>query len=270
MKKIKPAFRNSVMTLYRGDALKIIPQLKHIDHCFGDPPYEERMHKAKGGTRKLRTDGGKALRGLDFSSIEGLREPLIPMVKKICDGWFLMFCTPEGIAPWRDAIEAGGMRYKRACFWEKPDSAPQFNGQGPAYGVEPFVTAWCAKGVSRWNGGGKRNLWTANTNNPDREGSEPTEKPINLMMQLIKDFTKPGDVILDPFMGTGTTIIAALACGRKAIGIEKDARRFKLALARIRSSFTMGREEARRHITRTMGRVDQNAGPLFAALGGQE
>ena len=54
-----------------------------------------------------------------------------------------------------------------------------------------------------WNGGGGRNVFTHLTNSSDRHGEHPTEKPVSLMMEIVKKFTNPGDIILDPFMGSG-------------------------------------------------------------------
>src|SRR5690606_12669276 len=153
-------------------------------------------------------------RPVDFGSIEDIREEVACEIARVCAGWALVFCTPEGIAPWRDAFESSDVRYKRACFWVKPDSAPQFNGQGPAMAVEPFVAVWCGKGPSRWNGGGKRNFWTFGTNAPIRDGRHPTEKPVDLMTALLADFTQPGDLVLDPFMGSGTTGVACAIAKR--------------------------------------------------------
>lgn len=267
------------LVLYRGDCLKIIPKLGPVTHTITDPPYEAEMHRAKGASRqdargnprghkahaqsgrKLRTDGRDNPKPVTFSSIDGLRERVTPLIKARTARWFIAFCTPEGIAPWRDAIEDAGMRYKRACFWMKPDGAPQFNGQGPAFAVEPFVTAWGGRGVSRWNGGGQRNYYEIPTNGPDREGTHETEKPLALMLRLILLFTSTGDLVLDPFMGSGTTGLACALTGRKFIGIEKDPTFFKLACARIETA-PMGPHEARRHITRAMGRKEA-PGPLF-------
>ncbi len=253
-------------TIFRGDCTRIIATLKGIDHIITDAPYEDTMHRAKAAARKrkLRTDGHAEPKPLKFTSIQKLRPIVTPQMVAVCAGWMLVFCTPEGIAPWRDAIEAAGARYKRACFWTKPDAAPQFNGQGPAYAVEPFVSAWCARSVSRWNGGGGKNWFTHPTNPPDRQGDHETEKPLSLMIELIKKFTKPGDVILDPFMGSGTTIMAALATGRRAIGIELDPKVFRLARARI-ESMRMGEDEARRYIIKKTGRLvhDFDKGTLF-------
>lgn len=61
----------------------------------------------------------------------------------------------------------------------------------------------------------------------------PTEKPVALMQHYIRNSSQPGEVVFDPFMGTGTTGVAAIRSGRKFIGIEKDPRWFQVAVERI-------------------------------------
>jgi site-specific DNA-methyltransferase (adenine-specific) len=225
--------------LYCADCADVLSTLGAVSHVISDPPYEKHMHEAKrgkkayGSARRIRIDGHANPPPVDFASIDGVREAITAPLIDLCDGWFIAFCTPEGVAPWRDAIEATGARYKRACIWVKPDSAPQFNGQGPAMGAECFVTAWCGKGFSSWNGGGGRNVFTHLTNQADRHGEHPTEKPISLMCEIIEKFTNPGDLILDPFMGSGSTGVAAVRLGRRFIGIERDRRYFDIAAERI-------------------------------------
>jgi site-specific DNA-methyltransferase (adenine-specific) len=65
------------------------------------------------------------------------------------------------------------------------------------------------------------------------EESHPTQKPVSLFDYLVRTFSNPGDVVLDPFMGSGTTGVAAVAAGRQFIGIEREAKYFKLAKSRI-------------------------------------
>lgn len=227
-------------TLYLGDALEIMPSLGEVCHIIGDPAYEAIMHAAKSSGRALRTDGGPELHPLNFKSIDEIREPFVAIAATMCAGWFIMFCTPEGVARWADAINPSPMRYKRACVWVKPDAAPQMNGQGPAAGAENFVAAWAGKGFSRWNAGGKRGVYTHLTNNPERTGLHPTEKPRRLMAEIVADFTNPGDTILDPFMGSGTTGVAAVMLGRTFIGIEQDATYFDLACRRLEQAQRQG------------------------------
>jgi len=229
----RETFLEGRITLLLGDSRELLPTVGKVDHFITDPPYEAHMHAAKTGARGIRNDGYKSPAAVDFASIDGIREWATPLMKEACDGWLLAFCTPEGIAPWRDAIEAAGARYKRACFWFKPDGAPQFNGQGPAMAVEAFVTAWCGAGHSRWNGGGRRNMFPHPTNQTDRHGGHPTEKPLSLMAELVGLFTEPGQLVCDPFMGICTTGLACIKRGRRFIGIEKDPKYFEIACERI-------------------------------------
>ena len=255
------SFLSGRVTLWCGDCREILPKVGTFDHAFFDPPYEAHMHVSKQSARRVRTDGYAFPKPVDFDSIGDLREQVTASIAAACGGWFIAFCTPEGIAAWRDAIEVAGIRYKRACFWVKPDSAPQFNGQGPAFAVEPFVTAWCGRGVSRWNGGGRRNWWSFPTNNPDRQGDHPTEKPLDLMTEIVRLFSNKDDLICDPFMGSGTTALAAIALERRFVGIEQDPKYYAIARARIEASF-MGKDEGSRHMVRELGKTAE-PGPLF-------
>lgn len=72
------------------------------------------------------------------------------------------------------------------------------------------------------------------------ERFHPTQKPVALMREIVRDFSKPGDVVLDPFLGSGTTAIAAVLEGRKFIGIEKEREYFDIACARIEEAENSG------------------------------
>jgi len=220
--------------LLLGDCLQVMPLLGKVAHVICDPPYEEFMHDAKGSAaRRLRTDGRREIKALNFAGIDAIRADVVGSVQRLCSGWFIAFCTPEGVGKWADAINASKMKYKRACVWVKPDSTPQLNGQGPAMGAENFVCAWSGAGFARWNAGGKRGVYRHICNPPDREGTHPTEKPWRLFEELLADFTNPGDTILDPFMGSGTTLVACQRMGRHGIGIELDPDYFEIACRRV-------------------------------------
>ncbi|EEE37605.1 DNA methylase [Rhodobacteraceae bacterium KLH11] len=220
--------------LILGDAMQVMPELGAVDHLISDPPYEQSLHDAKNSAaRRHRTDGRAELSGLDFAGIDEIRDEFTELSSAICNGWFVVFCTIEGVAKWADVINPSEMKYKRGCIWIKPDSTPQLNGQGPAQGAECFVTAWSGSGYARWNARGKRGVYTHLTNPPDRHGGHPTEKPWRLMKEMILDFTNPGQLILDPFMGSGTTLVAAALTGRRAIGVELNPKYFDMACLRV-------------------------------------
>ncbi|TGP25920.1 site-specific DNA-methyltransferase [Mesorhizobium sp. M2D.F.Ca.ET.185.01.1.1] len=224
--------------LILGDCLKVLPEIGRVDHVFIDPPYEAIMHAAKSGaSRRIRTDGRVEIKSLDFAAVDEIRDDVARQIATICDGWSLIFCAPEGVGRWADAINATAAKYKRACVWIKPDSTPQLNGQGPAMGAENFIVSWCGRGYARWNAGGKRGVYTHLTNPPDRHGGHPTEKPWRLFAELLTDFTRRGDLVCDAFMGSGTTGVACVKLGRRFVGIEREPKYFDIACERIRKAY---------------------------------
>ena len=226
--------------LIQADCRLVWPHLK-ADHIISDPPYEKTLHDSKNALqRRLRSDSGPELRGLDFEAIDEIRSDVVRLAAGSCNGWFIAFCTVEGTWEWAQAINASPMKYKRACAWVKPDSTPQLNGQCPAQGYECFVCAWAGSGHSRWNAGGKRGVYTHLVNNSERHGVHPTEKPRRLMAEILADFTNPGEVILDPFMGSGTTGVAAVQMDRGFIGVEMSAEYFDIACKRISEAQRQG------------------------------
>tara|TARA_R110000823_G_scaffold210173_1_gene340362 strand:- start:3822 stop:4592 length:771 start_codon:yes stop_codon:yes gene_type:complete len=224
-------------TLYQGDCLEIMPTLGKVDHIISDPPYEAKLHEAKAHLSQLRKDKGPELKEINFSSIDKIRDDVVSISSDINQGWFIAFCTIEGVSKWADVINESRMKYKRACVWVKPDCTPQLNGQGPAQGCECFVTAWGGTGRAKWNAGGKRGVYKHNVNSSDRHGEHPTEKPWRLFVELIRDFTSPSQTILDPFMGSGTTGVACAKLGRKFIGIELEPKYFDIACERIQKAY---------------------------------
>jgi site-specific DNA-methyltransferase (adenine-specific) len=224
--------------LYLGDCLRILPSLGAVDHVITDPPYEQISQDRIGGIK--RNDGGKVTEKLTFAGIDAIRADVCRLTAAQCNGWGLFFCTSEGVALWRDAIEAAGLKYKTPMIWVKPDAMPKFNGQGAALGHENIVSCWAGSGHSRWNGGGRRGVFTHIVNDPNRHGVHPTEKPAPLMMELVELFTCVGDLICDPFAGSGTTGVAAVRLGRKFVGIEQEPRFFDVACERISKALKQG------------------------------
>lgn len=222
--------------LVYADCRDVLPTLGMVDAVITDPPYEAQAHKPMRRTR-AQIELGKD-DDLGFCAIsEDLRKDICDFVSIRCTGWFLAFCQAEGIYPWQEAVTQTGAKYFRSMIWVKPDSSPQFNGQGPAQGYESIVTAWCGKSRQTWNGGGKRGVFTYLCNGKGRQGKHPTEKPVPLMVDLIRLFSNTGDTVLDMFVGSGTTGVAALQLGRKFIGIEKDPEYFEIACRRIQEAW---------------------------------
>ena len=226
-------------TLYCGDCREILPTIGRVSHVFADPPLEKEAHTATRRTQASIKSG--APDELDFDAIdEATRSFVAQWAADNCDGWALWFCQIEAVSAWRDATEAAGAKYKRACIWVKPDSSPQFNGRGPAQGSASIVASWNGTGPSGGNAGGTRGVYTHLVNNAERHGVHKTEKPRRLMSELIADFSKPDDLVCDPFMGSGTTGVAAMREGRRFVGIEMNPKYFDIACKRIEDAQRQG------------------------------
>lgn len=225
-------------TLYLGDCLEVMRNLPEVDHVITDPPYEDELHNAIGRIR--RKDGREMIQSLGFNGVNQSRRDICKEVVRVSTGWAIIFTLAEGVREWRDFLQEFGAKYDTCLAWVKPDSTPRMNGQGAARGFECAVTSWCSGGYRKWNAGGKRGVYTHLTNQRDRDGRHPTEKPIPLMAELLADFTNEGQLILDPFMGSGTTGVACARMGRRFIGIEMNEEYFNVACERIESAYKQG------------------------------
>lgn len=230
--------RIGAATLYLGNCLEVLAGVESVDHVISDPPYEDELHAAVGRIR--RNDGREMIADLGFAGVNADRGAIAHECVRISQGWCILFTLAEGVRAWRDELQSCGAKYDTCLAWVKPDSTPRMNGQGAARGFECAVTAWCAGGYRSWNGGGKRGVYTHCVNNAERTGLHPTEKPRRLMAELVADFTKPGQSICDPFMGSGTTGVAAVQSGRTFIGIERDPAHFELSCRRIEDAQRQG------------------------------
>ena len=217
-----------------GDCLAEMPGLvaargEPFDHVIADPPYEALHHAGHSAGTITRTDGRRVPRAVGFGAIDAIRAEAARAMVASSQGWVVVFCLAEGVRPWHDALTAAGARWHGTACWIKPDATPMFSGIGPARGFECLALAWAGRGRRRWNGGGRRGIFECQTAKTGFAGA----KPLMLMHALVTLFTAPGQVILDPFMGTGTTGVAAIESGRGFAGIEINPKTFAHARSRI-------------------------------------
>jgi len=99
----------------------------------------------------------------------------------------------------------------------------------------PFELAWISKDTGYYKIYRVMHGGPINNDNPNKPRFHPTQKPIRLMAAIIRDFSKESDIILDPFVGSGSTCIAAEREGRKWIGIEIDKEYCQIARRRIKT-----------------------------------
>ena len=227
-----PYYERDEIAIYHGDCIDVLPALGlRFDHAITDPPYEEEAH-----TKQRRVRRGKVARteALPFDAIDAeTRDGAGRLLGGMVARWCLVFCQVEASQLWRAALEAGGLAYRRTCIWVKPDGMPQYTGDRPGMGYETIL-AMHAPGRSRWNGGGRHGVFIHNRGETGGEPApHPTTKPSRLMSDLVALFTDPGELIVDPFMGSGSTLRAAKDLGRRAIGIEIEERYCEIAAKRM-------------------------------------
>lgn len=239
-------------SLHLGECLEWMRGLPaaSVDHAIMDPPYSAHVHRnARSAVRKVPlydgagkvfpSNGRRAIsRGADFGFAHAtpeLIEAWSVEVARVTRRWIVVFSDVESCYLWRGALERAGLEYVRTAFWDKRGGAPQFSGDRPAVACEAITLAH-PRGRKRWNGGGKRGIYSVPIE-LNRGGvlrrHHPTAKPLALMLQLIEDFTDPGETVLDPFAGSATTGVAAVRLGRRFVGAELDPAHHVTAVARL-------------------------------------
>jgi DNA modification methylase len=234
---MRPYFEDASSTIYHGDCCAVLEALASVASMITDPPYSTHVHaysmrgarRTRGPIAKRRDFGFSALSEETMSAVAG-------WAGKNVLRWSAVFSDVESSYLWRAAFESNGLEYIRTGAWVKTNGAPQFSGDRPASGFET-VTLVHPPGRKRWNGGGKPAVWTtpivSSRGTRSEKRTHTAQKPLSLMLALVHLFSDPGEVIIDPFMGSGTTLRAAKELGRKAIGIELEERYCEIAALRL-------------------------------------
>lgn len=222
----------SAWALNEGDCLRGMAGLADgsIDVVITDPPYEAEAHTSQ---RLVARAGGKLeVEPITFPPItEEMRAESARHMARLARRWILVFCQVEAAMKWRAALETGGAVYKRTCLWVKPDGKPQYSGDRPGIGYESIVVCH-APGRSTWNGGGSHGVFIVNKGGDVRTGHQ-TQKPLALMELLVRLFSNAGELVLDPFVGSGTTGVAAIRQGRRFVGWEMNPAYVEIARKRL-------------------------------------
>jgi site-specific DNA-methyltransferase (adenine-specific) len=135
----------------------------------------------------------------------------------------------------------------------KPNPPPNLSCRYFTHSTETVL--WAARGAKSKHlfnykamkavtGKQMKTVWKMSSPAKDEKsfGKHPTQKPIALVERCILASTNPGDLVLDPFLGGGTTAIACIRNGRKCVGIELDEKHFELAKKRIDAEFNRPKE----------------------------
>ena len=211
--------------LVLGDCMPILSSMPDaaVAHVITDPPYDEHTHKNARCDSNTIDGVAQKPTGVSFAALPDARG-LAPTLVRVSKRWAVAFCTVEDIGAYRDGA---GKSWVRSGVWDRVNPSPQLTGDRPGQAVEGIALMHRA-GKKRWNRGGGAAIWRFSVDrgigSMDLDGrpEHDTPKPVGLMLALVSDFSDAGEVVLDPFAGSGSTMSAAEKTGRRAYMIELD------------------------------------------------
>ena len=196
------------------------------DVTITDPPYSARTHKGA-----LSGSGVKHISGYVALTPEGARA-LMRHLDDVTEGWIVVHTDHLLATLFEQQARVRG----RVAFAPVPvlQHMPRLSGDGPgSHGHYLSISRPCGKPWSTW---GSLPGWYEAPR--DKTGIVRGAKSLGLMRALVRDYSKPDDLVYDPHAGGATTLIAAWAEGRRAIGCEVDPETFANAVARLEQGVT--------------------------------
>ncbi len=242
--------------LYQANCLELLDRVAAVypagsfDMIFADPPYflsnggitchAGKMVKVdKGGWDKSR--GRELNHEFNLEWLRRCQRVLKP------NGTLWVTGTLHVIFSVGYAMQQLGMKILNDVTWEKPNPPPNLSCRYFTHSTETVL--WAAKTENsrhtfhyarmREINGGKqmKTVWTLTAPGGDEKvfGKHPTQKPVALVERCLLASTNAGDEVLDPFLGSGTTAVAALRHGRRCVGIDAEATYIDLSIARVKA-----------------------------------
>lgn len=248
------AYQDADVTLYHGDCLEVMPTLadESIDMIWTDPPYghgnmDGDLQAARIGVKGARQEEVIAIANDSPQDmrrvVSGMLTEAARVLRRDCCCCCCCCCGGGGPRPtfaWlARRMDMKGLVFFHSVIWDKTARGP---GLGWRYrrDYEMMMIAHRRGGRLKWTDE-KMAVSNIDRTRPVLDRVHPNEKPLGLSLKYIGLHTLPGDLVLDPFTGSGTTLIAALELGRRAIGIELDERWVSVAVDRIRTWRRQGR-----------------------------
>ena len=253
MNKLKYYYENKCFKLIQGDSLSVLKKFgsKSIDMIFADPPYflsgdgiscsAGKMVSVKKGTWDEK---------IDIKEKHKFNRKWIRLCKEVLkdDGTIWISGTMHNIYSIGMALEEEGFKIINNITWRKLNPPPNISCRAFVHSTETIL--WAKKDIKnvkhkfnyklmkKMNGNKQmKDVWETSLTKPSERkcGKHPTQKPIELLEKIILASTNEGDLILDPFNGSGTTGIVASRLNRKYIGIEKEKEYLDLTIKRKES-----------------------------------
>jgi hypothetical protein len=245
-----------MIEVIHGNALDYGPDdFELFDVQVIDPPYSAHVHEsaASVGTGGMApgAENNRRDRDLGFDALSPeLREQICVCAASV-KRWSAVFSDVEGAHDWRESMAALSLEYIRPLPWIRW-SQPQLSGDrpptvlelvnlfhpqhvGPRGGVKPFA--------KHWNGPG--NVMPLHRRAMRGEDKHPTEKGLDLILDLVSWFSDPGESVIDLCCGFGTTALACKLLERDCLAVELKADWARRAASRVSAQVLSARDQAR-------------------------
>ena len=225
-------------TLQHGDSLELLAEVPDgsVDLLLTDPPYNLSPYSTGNIRLGWRKEINNDLASWDKSPfrpgewVEPFRRVLNP------SGNLFLFTSYNLLGEWHRLLDPLFDTFQ-FLVWHKINPVPKVRRAGFLNSCELVVCCW--NRGHKWNFLGQKRMHNF-IESPLCMGKErvkepfhPTQKPLKVLCHLVEISTDPGDLVLDPFMGVGSTGVAALSLGRRFTGMELDQRYFDAAQRRI-------------------------------------
>lgn len=234
------AIENKKYELYHGDCLevvnKLIEQKVTVDAIITDPPYNisrENNFKTMG---RAGIDFGEWDKDFDLTSWIDVYAQLL---KK--GGNIVIFNSWKNMSYIVESLEKNGFEVKDLIRWKKTNPMPR--NRDRRFITDYEVAVWAVKNGGKWTFNRisetyeRPEIICGITSKKEKlNGGHPTQKPIEVMEWLIERLTNENDIVLDCFMGSGSTGIGCMNLNRRFIGIELDEDYFNMAKERIENN----------------------------------
>ena len=218
-----PYYADDLVTIYHGDCREIVPDLGRVDAVVTDPPFFMPAAHFQSRVKWQRSWGDVSVLGTFWAA---MLDVMMPRLKET--GHFVTFCNGDSYPVFYPEM------YRRfdvlkCLVWDKGHV-----GLGRIWRHQHELAIAARWAESFVNIGGKLHSDVIRVSaTPSADRDHPVEKPPGLLRAIIEPITPVSGVVLDPFMGGGSTLIAARDLGRKAIGIETEERYCEIVAKRF-------------------------------------
>ncbi len=243
-------YKDKNFELLHGDALLLLKKIKpqSVDMIFADPPY---FLSGDGITcsagKMVSVNKGKWDEKIGIKEKHNFNKKWIRACKQVLkdDGTIWISGTMHNIYSIGMALEEEGFKIINNITWKKLNPPPNISCRAFVHSTETIL--WAKKNIKKAkhkfnyslmkelnDGKQMKDVWETSLTKPSekKQGKHPTQKPIAILEKIILASTDEGDLILDPFNGSGTTGIVANKLNRKYIGIEQEKEYLNLTIRR--------------------------------------